>query len=487
MSSDSQAIASDAERGFLASILDNPDTLLALGEVVSASDFSEPKHQMIYQTIQNLFLGSQTITALTVANALNAEGELSLAGGYEYLLQLMVYADTHEYLDTVSYAEIIQENARRASLSLFGQTIAEKAQYGSGYTSEQTLDLALDRLHQISEHSTHEEIIKLEKLLPETFADIKERGQRDEALTLGVPSGFVDLDAMTTGFHGGQFIIVAARPGIGKSTFALDISRAASLINNKTTLFFSLEMGRKELAVKILSATAKIETDKIKKGKVSPTEMKTLELHQRLLSEADLYIDDNPNLSLVSLRAKCLKQKATPAGLDLVIVDYLQLMETTKGNNKDDRQVQVSALSRGIKLLAKELNVPFIVLCQLNREAAGKKPAPDQLRESGSLEQDADMVLLLSRSIEEGVEDSDITELIVGKHRGGPTGTIRLISLLEFSKFANAAGRYVEEAPIPSDEDEPPHDLDLASEDSPSFPDETTEELKEPSFDDTAW
>jgi replicative DNA helicase len=267
-------------------------------------------------------------------------------------------------------------------------------------------------------------------------------------------------------------------------------------MDNKTSIFFSLEMGKDELIQKILSAEAKIEFEKIKKGNINREEWDKLHKVKERIANSDFLIDDTPILSVVNLRAKCLKQKKSPEGLDLVIVDYLQLMEAPKSRSSSDgRQNEVSMLSRELKLLAKELKVPIIVLSQLNRGSENrqdKTPLPSDLRESGSLEQDADMVLLLHRP--EYYDESDRpgqAELIIGKHRGGPTGKVQLIPLLEFSKFANGAGKFAVVNEPNGDEppqgEYPPDNIEDPFADEPPAPEIHSTPSEFSGSEDTAW
>jgi replicative DNA helicase len=255
----------------------------------------------------------------------------------------------------------------------------------------------------------------------------------------GVPTGFADLDELTNGFHPGQLIIVAARPALGKSTLALDFCRAASIKNNLPAIFFSLEMGKSEIAMRLLSAEASVPLQNMRKGTVDNRDWTTIASTRGRINDAPFYIDDSPNMTLVEIRAKCrrLKQKV---GLKMVVIDYLQLM--TSGKKVESRQQEVSEFSRALKLMAKELQVPVIALSQLNRgpeQRADKKPAISDLRESGSLEQDADMVILLHResAYEKENPRAGEADFIVAKHRNGPTATITVGFQGHLSRFAD--------------------------------------------------
>jgi replicative DNA helicase len=435
------------EKGVIAALFDDAEIVPVISNVLNPADFIEPRHELIYDTILYFVERNEHFDILKVASHLNNEGSLGRAGGVQYLIELTDAESIYRTNDPVGYALLIQESSRKRQLSLAFKSADEKTRLGSGYDADDVLSFAQETLHKLAETNSQQDVERIGNLLGDAFETIAYKGTLDNTIAVGVPSGFVDLDAKTTGFLPGQFWILAARPAMGKTTLAIDFARAASLMDNKTTIFFSLEMGKDELVQKILSAEAKIEFEKIKKGNINKEEWEKLHQVRERIAKSDLLIDDTAILSLVNLRTKCLKQKNTPEGLDLVIVDYLQLMEAPKSRSSSDgRQHEVSMLSRGLKLLAKELEIPIIVLSQLNRgnEArADKTPLPSDLRESGSLEQDADGVLLLHRP--EYYDETDRpgqAQLIIGKHRGGPTATIQLIPLLEFSKFANGAGKF---------------------------------------------
>ncbi|MBC9706680.1 MAG: replicative DNA helicase [Enterococcus sp.] len=448
------------EKGVLASIFDDPDMIGVVAEVLSPEDFSEPKHEIIYRTALAFFERSEEFDILKVANRMQTDGELGRAGGLPYLLELIEPETVFANTDPVGYALMVQELSRARQLDLFGKTVSEKTLPGSGYTPDDAIAFAQQELRRISEMGNISESYRAGDLLEDLFKEIEYKSTLDNSVAIGVPTGFIDLDSSTTGFHPSQMIILGGRPAMGKTSVALDFARNASIMGGKTTMFFSLEMGRQEVMQKVLSAHAHIEFDKIKKGNLSPSEWETMREKAQDIRNSNLIIDDNPLLTITNLRTKCLKQKSRPEGLDFVIIDYLQLMEAPKVSGSDGRSVAVSAISRGMKLLAKELEVPIVILSQLNRDVEkrpDKMPLASDLRESGSLEQDADIVLLIHRP--EYYDPGDRpgqAQLIIAKHRGGPTHTVNLIPLLEFSKFANGAGKFASETPPPIEE--PPDD-----------------------------
>jgi len=312
--------------------------------------------------------------------------------------------------------------------------------YGAEGEVVELVNQAQAEIYAVTGGVETEDYVPLSEALKVAQDDIDAAANRDGELT-GVPTGFRDLDGLTNGLHAGQMIIVAARPGMGKSTLALDFCRYASIHANMPSIFFSLEMSRSEIAMRLLSAEASVKLQHMRTGKVSDEDWQKIARTQGDIAEAPLYIDDSPNMTLVEIRAKCrrLKQKH---GLKLIVIDYLQLM--TSGKRVESRQQEVSEFSRALKLLAKELECPVIALSQLNRNSeqrADKKPAISDLRESGSLEQDADMVILLHR---EGAYEKDHpraseADFIVAKHRNGPTDTVTVLFQGHLSRFVDYA------------------------------------------------
>jgi replicative DNA helicase len=301
--------------------------------------------------------------------------------------------------------------------------------------------MAEQEVYQVTERRAGEDFVQLSSLIP-TALDQIEKLQSGE-LAEGIKTGFKDLDALTNGFHPGNMIVIAARPAVGKSTLGLDIARHASITNGDCSVIFSLEMSRSEITMRMLSAEARVALNNIRSGALSDEEWSRLARRMGEINEAPLFIDDSPNLSMMEIRAKArrLKQRHD---LKLVVIDYLQLM--TSGKRVENRQQEVSEFSRQLKLLAKELNVPVVAISQLNRspeQRSDKKPLLSDLRESGSIEQDADLVILLHRDdLYDSQNRSGEADLIVAKHRNGPTKTITVASLLHFAKFGDIAPKY---------------------------------------------
>ena len=335
------------------------------------------------------------------------------------------------------YAKIVADKAILRRLIEAGTRIAQ-AGYESQGEVEDLVNQAQAEIYKVSSQTSKEDYVPLSDSLEAAIHEIEGAQKRGGELT-GVPTGFTDLDAYTHGLHPGQLVIVAARPAVGKSTFALDLARNASIKHNQAAIFFSLEMGRAEIAMRLMSAESSIYLQSMRKGTVTDADWTRLAAVRGRINDAPLYIDDSPNMSLVEIRAKC-RRLAQQVDLKLVVIDYIQLMSS--GKKVESRQQEVSEFSRALKLLAKELGLPVVALSQLNRQAEqakDKKPELSHLRESGSLEQDADVVVLLHR---EGIYEKDHprageADLILAKQRNGPTGTVVVAFHGQYSRFVN--------------------------------------------------
>jgi replicative DNA helicase len=411
-----------AEQSTLGGMLLSKDAVADVVEVVRGADFYAPKHEVIFDAILNLYAHGEPTDAITVTDELTKTGSLVRAGGAEYLHTLTALVPTAA--NAGYYASIVAERALLRRLVDAGTKIVQMGYAGEGEPQD-LVNIAQAEIYGVTGSADVEDYVPLTTAVDSAIEEIETARNRDGSM-IGVPTGFRDLDDLTNGLHAGQLIIIAARPALGKSTLALDLARHASVRYNQPTIFFSLEMGKSEIAMRLLSAESSVPLQNMRKGTVANNDWTAIAATRGRISDAPLYIDDSPNMTLVEIRAKCrrLKQRV---GLKLVVIDYLQLM--TSGRRVENRQQEVSEFSRALKLLAKELQVPVVALSQLNRgpeQRSDKMPALSDLRESGSLEQDADMVILLHR---EGAYDRDHprageADLIVAKHRNGPTGTI---------------------------------------------------------------
>lgn len=440
-----------AEQTVLYNVLTDPEAVLEVSEILDSTEFSEPRHQIIYETIMELRNAGKSHDPVSVATELRHSGNLARAGNIAYLSQLLSPTSLASYgSDPLSAAATVKSIHQRNKLSDAAVRIQEVAQLGSGLTADQALEEAESLIFDISKNEAIGAGIQtLDSMYDDLIAKIHEAADRPDGVVGGLMTGFEDFDDITGGFRPGQFILVAARPGVGKTTLAMDFARNVAFNMERTVLFFSLEMGRMELGNKILSAEARVELRRITRGEVQQEDWMNIKEARTKMLQGKFIIDDNPQTTLSRIRSIIQRQMMKPEGLDMVIIDYLQLMSMEPSLMRLPRQEQVSVLSRGLKLTAKEFGISIIVLSQLNRkseERTDKVPQVSDLRESGSLEQDADMVLLIYRP---EVGDSNTrpgeADLIIGKHRGGETGKIPLTSLLQFSKFVPGTGQYPRE------------------------------------------
>lgn len=426
-----------AEQSVLGGMLLSKDAIADVVESLRASDFYKPAHETIYEAILSLYGHGSPADAITVADELKKRGELTRVGGAAYIHTLIASVPTAA--NAQYYAEIVKEHAIMRRLIEAGTKIAQL-----GYANETEVDTLVDQaqaeIYAVTDGNAKEDYVSFSEALEATMREIDANSNRPDGV-YGVPTDFIELDELTGGLHGGQMIVIAARPGVGKSTLALDIARSAAIHHHMATVFFSLEMSRTELAMRVLSAEGKISMGRLKKGDLDTEGWTNLATLQGRIDSAPLFIDDSPNMTLMEIRAKCrrLKQRND---LKLVVLDYLQLMSS--GKKVESRQQEVSEFSRSLKLLAKELDVPLIALSQLNRgseQRTDKRPMVSDLRESGSIEQDADIVILLHREDMYNPESDRVGEadMIIAKHRGGPTRTIPLAFSGKYSRFNNMA------------------------------------------------
>ncbi len=429
----------DAERSVLGAMLLSKDAIDAATEVLAGRDFYQPAHEAIYESIVELYSASKPVDAVTVAAEMQRTGDLQRVGGAPYLHTLVSGVPVAS--NAAYYAEIVHEKAVLRRLVEVGTRIAHM-----GYLEQGDLDSIVDRaqaeVYSVTEHSTSEDFAPLSEIIGPTFDELEAIEGRDGDMA-GVPTGFAKLDELTHGFHRGQMIVVAARPGVGKSTLGLDFCRNASIKHGLRSAIFSLEMSRVEITMRLLSAESKVSLNAMRGGKLGDNQWALLADRTGAISEAQIYIDDSPNLTMMEIRAKARRIKKRH-GLDFVVIDYLQLM--TSGKRVENRQVEVSEFSRQIKLLAKELDIPIVAISQLNRgseQRTDKRPQLSDLRESGAIEQDADIVLLLHRpelyERDPGNEIKGEAEFIVAKNRSGTTGTVNALFQGDFSRFVEAS------------------------------------------------
>jgi replicative DNA helicase len=428
-----------AEQGVLGGMLLSKDAIADVVEVLRVGDFYRPAHAVIFDLILDLYGRGEPADPVTLASALGDRGDLARIGGAPYLHTLISLVPTAA--NAAYYARIVADRAVLRRLVEAGTRIVQLG-YGAARQGDGDVDDVVDRAQQavydVTDRRTSEDYTPLADLLQPAMDEIETIGAHGGVMS-GVPTGFADLDALTNGLHPGQLIIVAARPGLGKSTMGLDVVRSASIKHNLPSAIFSLEMSKIEITMRLLSAEARVPLHHLRSGRLSEDEWTKLARRIGEVSEAPLFIDDSPNMTMMEVRAKArrLKQRHN---LQLIVLDYLQLMSSAK--RVESRQQEVAELSRGLKLLAKELQVPVIAVSQLNRgpeQRTDKRPQLSDLRESGSIEQDSDVVILLHRDdyYEKESARAGEADFIVAKHRNGPTDVITVAFQGHFSRFVD--------------------------------------------------
>jgi replicative DNA helicase len=426
-----------AEQSVLGAMLMSKDAIADVVECVRGTDFYRPAHETVFDAILDLYGRGEPADAVTVAAQLQRQGELGRVGGAPYLHTLV--SGVPIAANAGYYAEIVREKAILRRLVDAGTRIAQWGYSGEGDVDD-VVDRAQAEVYGVTDKRTSEDYAPLSDIMEGTLDEIEAISNRDGAM-VGVPTGFADLDELTNGLHPGQMIIVAARPAMGKSTIGLDFARSAAIKHGMASVIFSLEMSRNEITMRLLSAEARIALNSMRNGHMNDDDWSRLARKMGEVSSAPLFIDDSPNMTMMEIRAKArrLKQRHD---LRMIIVDYLQLMQS--GKRVESRQLEVSEFSRQLKLLAKELEVPVVAISQLNRGAeqrTDRRPLLSDLRESGSLEQDADMVVLIHR--EDAYERESTrpgeADLIVAKHRNGPTATVVVAFQGHYSRFVDMA------------------------------------------------
>lgn len=428
----------DAEMSVLGGMMLSKDAIADVIEILQASDFYRPAHTTIYNVIMELFGKGEPADAVTVGADLKRIGELDRIGGLPYLHTLVSTVPTAA--NAGYYARIVREQSQLRSLVEVGTRIVQLGYTTDGADVDGLINMAQSEVYAITEKRERNEYATLEEIVPILYEELEANENRDGGLQ-GVPTGFTELDAKLNGLRPGQMIIVAARPGAGKSTLAMDFCRSASIKHNMPSAYFSLEMSHTELSMRLVAAESRVFLDRMIKGEMETEDWQRIAATLDRISAAPLLVDDSPNLTLSEIRAKSRRMKQQH-DIQLIVIDYLQLL--TSGKSVESRQQEVSEFSRSIKLLAKELEVPIIAVAQLNRDPEkrnDKKPMVSDLRESGSLEQDADVVLLIHRDdmYNQDSEKQGMAEIIIGKQRSGPTGVVELGFQGHFARFAEVA------------------------------------------------
>ncbi|MBO5143718.1 MAG: replicative DNA helicase [Clostridia bacterium] len=426
---------SQAEQAVLGSMLVDKDAVLTVIEILKPEDFYRNEHAEIYSAIIDLYEKGEPIDLLTLKAQLEVRGNYDVINGFEYLVSLNnpMYSITN----VESYAKIVEEKSILRRLIDSANEIS-KLSYGQTEEVTSVLEVAEQKIFAISEKKSQKSYAVIKDVLVDTFDNLEELANRPNGL-VGLTSGFKDLDDKTLGFCPGQLIIVAARPAMGKSAFALNLITNAALKANAAVVYFSLEMSKEELTGRILASEAMVDSQKIRSGKLEDNDWINLTNSAGTISEAKIFLDDSVGYTPTELRAKCRKMKMEH-DIGMIVIDYLQLMNASKASAS--RQADISEISRSLKMLAKELGIPIIALSQLSRAPEQRddhRPMLSDLRESGSIEQDADMVMFLYRDdyYNPETEKKNVAEVILAKNRAGSTGTVELLWLGQYTKFVN--------------------------------------------------
>ncbi|MCI6710531.1 MAG: replicative DNA helicase [Anaerovoracaceae bacterium] len=423
----------EAEKSVLGSVLQSKEALFEVLEILEPEDFYSEHHKEVFEAVRELNRRSEPVDILTVSEELKKRNTLAMVGGRAFVASLPTEAPSTANAE--SYAHIIKEKAILRSLIQASADILDRS-YKDKTDSQEVLSFAEQEIFNIARAKQKKDYTSLYDVMMENISQIDAMASTEGKL-IGLTTGFVDLDEKTAGLQKSNLIIIAARPAMGKTAFVLNLAQNAALKADAKVLIFSLEMSKEELGMRMLSSDTCIDLAKLKTGDLNRGEWEDLYIGIDRLTKAGIYIDDTPGISLMEMKNKCRRLKAEK-GLDLVIVDYLQLMEA----KAESRQQEISKLSRSLKILAKEMDCPVIVLSQLSRaveQRIEKKPQLSDLRESGAIEQDADLVMFLYRDeyYNPDTDKPNTCEVILAKHRGGSTGTVELAWLGKYTKFAD--------------------------------------------------
>jgi len=426
----------EAEQAVLGSMLTDKDAVISAIEILKENDFYREDNKAIYGAILNLYNRSEPIDIITVKAELTSLGKIESIGGLEYLAGLPEKVPTTANVE--KYIKIVEEKSILRSLIKTANEIITLG-YDPTNEVETIMDESEKKIFNIMQKRSGKSYTPIKDILVETFAQLEQLYNEKRHIT-GVPTGFSDLDYKTAGLHNSDLILIAARPAMGKSAFALNIAANAAVRANTPVAVFSLEMSKEQMVNRILCSEAMVDSNKIRTGKIEEDDWGKLATALGPLSESEIYIDDTPGISIMEIRAKCRKLKLEK-NIGLIVIDYLQLVQASN-NRRGSREQEISEISRSLKILAKEINVPVIALSQLSRapeQRPDHRPMLSDLRESGAIEQDADIVMFLYRDdyYNEDSEKKNVAEVIIAKHRGGSTGTVELLWLGNYTKFAN--------------------------------------------------
>ena len=430
----------DAEQAVLGSMITDREAVNAAIEVLKEEAFYREDNRAIYQAIVNLYNKSEPIDIITLKDELESMGKFEQVGGFDYLASLPDKVPTTANVQ--KYIKIVEEKSILRNLIKTANEIIELG-YDPAEDVEDIMDGAEKRIFDLMQSKNQKGYTPIKDVLVESFTKLEELYNRKQHIT-GVPTGFAELDYKTAGLHGSELILIAARPAMGKTAFALNLATNAALRGNAPVAIFSLEMSKDQLVNRILCSEAMVDSNKVRTGKLGEDDWVKLAGAIGPLSEAEIYIDDTPGISVTEIRTKCRKL-SIDKGIGLVVIDYLQLVQGSK--RAGSREQEIAEISRSLKILAKEINVPVIALSQLSRAVEQRpdhRPMLSDLRESGSIEQDADIVMFLYRDdyYNKESEKKDIAEVIIAKQRGGQTGTVELLWMGQYTKFVNLERRF---------------------------------------------
>ncbi|MBQ7480113.1 MAG: replicative DNA helicase [Selenomonadaceae bacterium] len=424
----------EAEQAVLGAVLIKKEALTEVQEILKPEDFYREAHRIVYSAMEDLFINNEAVDLVTLTEQLRKKDQLDKVGGLAFVTALANSVPTAA--NVIYHAKIVREKAELRSLIDAATEIAGKA-YEDADEVETIMDEAEKKILSIAASRTVSDFEPIKSILMNSIDRISTLYESKGGLT-GLSTGFKDLDALTSGLQASDLVLVAARPSMGKTAFTLNIAAHAAM-RGHSVAFFSLEMSKEQLVQRMLCSEGAIDSQRLRTGQLEGEEWGKLIGTADKLSKAKIYIDDTPGITVMELRSKSRRLKAEH-GLELIVIDYLQLMQGRSARNSDSRQQEISEISRSLKALARELNVPVVALSQLSRSVESrqvKKPMLSDLRESGSLEQDADIVMFLYREdyYDQDTENKNITEVIIAKHRNGPVDTVSLFFQKEFTKF----------------------------------------------------
>ncbi len=433
----------EAEASLLGAVLIDVDALVKIADIVAPTDFFDPKHQRIYEAITQLYERRSPIDVLTLADQLKNNGALDLVGGPAYLTELTNFVPTAAHVE--QYADIVAQKALRRRLILASQQIVTLG-YDESKALQELVEEAETQLFQVSEKHIKQSVFSLETILAESFDRLDDL-HKDKNKIRGVPTGFRDMDDILAGLQRSDLFVLAARPSMGKTAFALNLAHNVAALSKQPVLIFSLEMSKEQLVDRLLSIESGVDAWALRTGNLTDADFEKIGQAMGTLSEAPIYIDDTPGITVSDLRTKA-RREAHQHPLGLIIIDYLQLMSGgSKFGGSDNRVQEVSEISRGLKGVARELNVPVIALSQLSRSVESRSPQIPQLadlRESGSIEQDADVVAFIYREdyYNPESERKNLVDILIKKHRNGPTGGVELFFDKEKQRFRSLDKRH---------------------------------------------